>query len=43
MFFFLNLDVYFDIICAGLVYPTGKGYPYLLIFAEHNVEYLGQT
>ena len=41
MFSFLNLNlsyrryqnVYFDIICADVVYPAGKSYRYLLIFA----------
>ena len=58
MFFFLNLDlsyrryqnVYFDIICADVVYPPEKSYPHLLIFAPiedflyvYNVEHPDQT
>ena len=54
---FLNLDlsyqryyVYFDIICADVVYPPGESYPYLHIFAPikdfvdvYNVKHPGQT
>ena len=58
MIFFLNLDlsyrrhqnVYFDIICADVVYHLQKSYPYLFIFAPikdfldvYNVEQPGQT
>ena len=43
-------NVYFDIICADVVYPPGESYPYLLVFAPikdlldvYNVEHPGQT